>query len=274
MSEQKFESFRDLQEPGNPLRLLNAWDAGSARVFEAAGAPAIGTTSAGVAFALGHPDGEDLDRDAIVAATAAIVAAVEIPVSADIESGFGESPAEVSETVRRIAAAGAVGINLEDKHRAGDSPLRLIADQLERLEAARAGADAEGATIFINARTDTFLAGVGPPEERLDLARKRLREFQSVGVDGVFVPAAPLDVIEVLVAATLLPLNVLLSPVCDDAGTLAALGVARLSTGSGPYRATIGVAQQIATELLGDGTIKQMLDDATDFADVNALFER
>ena len=144
-----------LHTPGVPLRLLNAWDAGSARLFEARGAQVIGTTSAGVAFALGRPDGA-LGRDEMLEATARIAAAVAVPLSADIESGFGATPAAVGETVAGVLAAGAVGINLEDSATDGDEPLLPVAEMAARVSAARASAEREGVRLFVNARTDVY----------------------------------------------------------------------------------------------------------------------
>lgn len=265
-------AFADLHQRGNPLRLLNAWDAGSAKVFEAAGAYALGTTSAGVAFALGHPDGERIGRDEIAATTARIAEAVEIPVTADIESGFGDSPPEVAETVRAVIAAGAVGVNIEDATGHRHEPLREISGAVARLEAARQAAEREGVALFINARTDVFLLQVGEPETRLDEARARLRAFVEAGASGVFVPRAiEPDDIAALVEATPAPLNVLAAgaPPVDD---LARLGVARVSVGSGPCLAALGLISRAADEFLKAGTYGAMTDGALSYADANRLF--
>jgi 2-methylisocitrate lyase-like PEP mutase family enzyme len=264
--------FAELHQPGKPLRLLNAWDAGSAKVFEAAGAEAIGTTSAGVAFVLGHPDGERITRDDVAASAKAIAEAVDIPVSADIETGFGNSPSEVAETVRMVIAAGAVGVNIEDASGHRHDPLREIGDAAGRLAAARAAADAEGVALFINARTDVYLLAVGEPETRLAEASARFQAYVEAGASGVFAPRAiDPEEIRALVAATSAPLNVLASgaPPVDE---LAALGVARISVGSGPILAALGLIQRCAEEYLNEGTYTAMTEGALSYPDANRLF--
>ncbi len=154
-------AFRALHVPGRPLVLPNAWDAASARIVEDTGAAAVATTSAGVAWALGVPDGDLLGRERAVAAVARIAGSVAVPVSADIESGFAEDPAGVADTVRAVLAAGAVGVNIEDALYGGEGVLRPVAEQAERIAAAREAADAEGVPLFVNARIDTFLRGAG-----------------------------------------------------------------------------------------------------------------
>ncbi len=264
--------FAELHQRGNPLRLLNAWDAGSAKIFEAAGAFALATTSAGVAFALGRPDGERLTREEIAATTAAIAGAVDVPVSADIETGFGQSPAEVAETVRAVIAAGAVGVNIEDATGQRHDPLREIGDAASRIGAARAAADQEGVALFINARTDVYLLSVGEPETRLDEASARLRAYVEAGASGVFAPRAvdPED-IAALVEATAAPLNVLAAG-APPLAELAALGVARVSVGSGPILAALGLLTRAAEEFLGPGTYETMTSGAMSYADANRLF--
>jgi 2-methylisocitrate lyase-like PEP mutase family enzyme len=270
MSERAAE-FRRLHVPGDPLRLLNAWDGASAKVFERAGARALGTTSAGVAYALGRPDGGRLTRDELVAATARIVEAVNIPVSADIEDGYGESPDAVAETVRRIAAAGAVGVNIEDVG-ALDGLYDLDA-QIARLEAARAGAEREGVALFINARTDLYLQAIGADSERLDAATHRLRAYVAAGADGVFVPGvADPDVIAALVAATPAPLNILVRSPMRGVAELARLGVARISVGSAPSRAALALLGRIAGEFLGAGSFASMTSDLVAYDEANRLF--
>src|SRR2546430_11668107 len=171
---EKAERFRALHHRESLLRLLNAWDAGTARVLEAAGAPAVATTSAGVASALGHPDGESLSREEVIEATQRIAAAVEVPVTADVESGYGATPAEVQATVGAVVEVGAVGINLEDAEGPG---LRDVEDAVERVRAARAAGEAAGVPLFVNARTDVFLLRIGEPKERLEHAISRLRAY-------------------------------------------------------------------------------------------------
>ena len=159
--EAKAKRLISLHRRGEPLRLLNAWDAGSARLFERRGAQAIGTTSAGVAFALGRPDGA-ITRDEMLYATARIAGAVDVPVTADVESGFGAAPADVGETIRLVIAAGRGGRQPRGRRSfAGDEPLIALGEQVQRIEAARAAAERAAVPLFINARTDVFWLGLG-----------------------------------------------------------------------------------------------------------------
>jgi 2-methylisocitrate lyase-like PEP mutase family enzyme len=239
-----FRALHDRDAP--PLRLLNAWDAGSAKVLVAAGAPALGTTSAGVAFALGLPDGERLGRDAMLAAVRAIAGAVAVPVSADLEAGYSAQPAGVAETVRLALDAGAVGLNLEDGR--VDGSLTLVEEHAARIRAAVDAVRASGIPAFVNARTDTVWLHAGDAAETI----ARLRAYADAGADGLFVPGATdPELLGRLVAATPLPLNVLAGPALPPVDELARLGVARVSSGSGPARQAFSAAYAAAQELLG-----------------------
>ncbi|MFG3342865.1 isocitrate lyase/phosphoenolpyruvate mutase family protein [Glycomyces sp. NPDC048151] len=230
------------------LRLPNCWDAASAAVIAAAGAPAIATTSAGVAWSLGRPDGDALDRDAMLDAVARIVRVVDVPVTADIESGFGATPKEVTETLAAVAAAGAVGVNIEDTTAEAPGSLRPVADQVERLRAAREGA---GPDLFVNARIDMYLAGIGEESERFDATVARAEAYAQAGADGIFVPGVTdPDVIAALVRAIRLPLNVMAGPGALAPSELERLGVARISLGPGLATAAYELARKAAIGLL------------------------
>ncbi|MET8087946.1 isocitrate lyase/phosphoenolpyruvate mutase family protein [Micromonospora sp. NPDC005194] len=261
------ELFRSLHTPGSPLVLVNAWDAASARVVAAAGARAVATTSAGVAWSLGEPDGDILGRDAAVDLVRRITASVPLPVTADIESGYGATPAEVGVTVRAVLDAGAVGVNIEDARREGGPPLRDVPDQCARIGAVRGAADAAGLPLFVNARIDTFLAGAGDVAETL----ARATAYLAAGADGIFVPGVvdPVTIRE-LVRAVPAPLNVLAGPGAPAVGDLARLGVARVSLGSSIAQAAYAVARRAADEALGAGTY-DALADALDYGTLNAL---
>ncbi|MEH0938921.1 isocitrate lyase/PEP mutase family protein [Micromonospora psammae] len=261
------ELLRSLHVPGRPLVLVNVWDAASARIVAAAGAPAIATTSAGVAWSLGAPDGDRLGRDAAVDLVGRVVAAVPSPVTADIESGYGDTPDEVARTVRAVIGAGAVGVNVEDARHDGAGPLREVEDQCARLAAVRAAADETGVPLFVNARVDTFLRGVGGVEETV----ARARAYLSAGADGVFVPGvvAP-DVIAALVEAVPAPLNVLVGPGAPPVAELAGLGVARVSLGSSVAEAAYAVARRAADEAYATGTYAA-LADAVEYGVLNDL---
>jgi len=244
-------AFRALHVPGRPLVLPNAWDAASARIVEDAGASAVATTSAGLAWALGVADGDRLDRERALEAVARITATVAVPVSADIESGFAKDPAGVADTVRAVLAAGAVGVNIEDALYGGEGVLRPVAEQAERIAAAREAADAEGVPLFVNARIDTYLRGAGG----VDATLERAAAFRAAGADGIFVPGAvEPGTVKELADGIDAPLNVLVGPGAPPVAELAALGVARVSAGSSIAAAAYAVVRRAARELLDTGT--------------------
>ncbi|MER5883390.1 isocitrate lyase/phosphoenolpyruvate mutase family protein [Streptomyces sp. NPDC001941] len=257
--------FRSLHSPARPLALANAWDVASALVVQAAGAPAIATTSAGVAWSLGSPDGDALARDRAIDLVARIASAVEVPVTADIEGGYGTRPDEVAETVERVAAAGAVGVNIEDADR---PPAELAA----RLAAARRAADRADGGLFLNARVDTYLFGLGDPADRLKDTLERARAYVDAGADGVFVPGV-VDpaVLAELAAGIPVPLNAMAGPGAPSVAGLGELGVARVSLGSGVAQAAYAAARRAALELYGTGEYAS-LADGLDFGEVNGLF--
>lgn len=267
---ERAERFRTLHTSKSVLRLANAWDVLSARLVEDAGAPAIATTSAGVAWSLGTPDGDRLGRDAALDLVRRVVTAVDVPVTADIESGFGADAEGVAETVRGVLDAGAVGVNLEDA--AHDVPsLRTVDDQAERITAARRAADAAGVPLYINARTDTYLRSVGPENTRLYETLARAKAYVSAGADGVFVPGvADRTIIAELVEGIDVPLNILVGPGSPSVGELADLGVARVSLGSSMTAAAYAVVRRGTRELLDNGTYAG-LADGLPYGELNAL---
>jgi len=253
--------------------LANAWDAASARMLEEAGAPAIATTSAGMAWALGYPDGQRAPRDEIVAAIARICRVVRVPVSADVERGFGDSPAQVGETVRAILRAGAIGVNLEDgKAAAGRTlvPPDVLAD---KIRAARQIARDESVPLFVNARVDTYFVPAPDPAARLKDTLARAARYVDAGADGVFVPGL-VDLAEIgeLVRAVPCPVNILVWPGAPTVPALAAVGVRRVSVGCSPMQAVLGLTRRIGRELLSAGTYDAMDGDAISVADANVLF--
>ena len=259
---ERAQRFRSLHRPGTPLVLPNAWDAASARVVAEAGAPAIATTSAGVAWSLGRGDGDRLSREEALGAIARIVAAVELPVTADIERGYATDAAGVAETVRGVIGAGAVGINLEDS-------LRPVGEQAERIAAAQAAADAEGVSLFVNARIDTHRL----PDRSawLEETLARAHAYASAGADGIFVLGAlDADMVKALVSAQSLPVNLAIGPGTLSVAELAAAGAARISAGSSIAEAAYGLVRRAALELLGHGTAT-VLEGGLDYAALNAL---
>jgi len=226
----KAEAFRDLHRGPRLLLLPNAWDALSARLIAEAGFPAIATTSGGVAWALGYADGEAAPWGEVVAATRRIAAAVSVPVTADIEAGFGDTPEAVGRSIRDIIAAGAVGVNLEDGLR-GPVPIRTADDAAGRIRAARDAATAAGVPIVINARTDLYIKNVGDEASRFDEAIARARAYLAAGAD-CFYPISLRDpeTIGRLTKAVGSPVNINVRAGYPSVAELEALGVRRAST--------------------------------------------
>jgi 2-methylisocitrate lyase-like PEP mutase family enzyme len=245
----------------------------SARLVEAAGAHAVATTSAGISWALGRPDGQGLTREAMIAAVRVIVEAVQLPVTADVESGYGAgTPDDAAETARAVIAAGAVGMNLEDSPGPGGAPILEAEAQAARIAAARAAATAAGADLFINARIDVYLRRVGDEGARFDETVRRARAYTAAGGDGVFVPGVTdAETIGRLAAAVGAPLNVIGGPGVPSVPELRALGVARVSVGPGLARAVMAHIRRAATEVLGAGTYEALAEQIPS-PEANALF--
>ncbi|HVC21356.1 MAG TPA: isocitrate lyase/phosphoenolpyruvate mutase family protein [Vicinamibacterales bacterium] len=258
---------------GPPILVLpNAWDAASARVFEAAGFPALATTSAGIAAARGYPDGAYIPRDDMIAVIARIAAAVDVPVTADIEHGYGGSVAEVVQTVEALLDAGAVGLNLEDAVPGLRGRLEAVGLQTEKIRAIRDLAVARAIPLVINARTDVFLDAVGDPAGRFDESVRRARAYRDAGADCLFVPGVrDAGTIERLVRAIGAPVNILAGAGAPPVAELARLGVARVSVGSGPMRATLGLLERIAVMLRDEGRYDAFVDGSLEYAAVNRL---
>ncbi|MBV8201464.1 MAG: isocitrate lyase/phosphoenolpyruvate mutase family protein [Acidobacteria bacterium] len=261
---------------GRPILVLpNAWDVASARVVEAAGARAVATSSAAVAAALGYPDGERLPREQMLQAVRRIAAAVAVPVTADVEAGYGRSHEELAATIRGVLAAGAVGINLEDGTGArGDdaAPLRPLAEQVERIRTVRAAAAAAGVPLVINARVDVYLAEAGPAEGRFAETVRRCNAYREAGGDCLFVPGvSDAGLIARLVREAGGPLSLLAGRATPPAAELERLGVVRLSAGSGLMRAALGFVRDAARELLTEGTHQRLFAGSLSAAEWQAL---
>jgi 2-methylisocitrate lyase-like PEP mutase family enzyme len=254
-----------------PLVLPNAWDAASAILYEAAGLEAVGTSSAGVAASLGVPDGEVLSREEMLAVVERIAHSVALPVSADIEAGYGDTPEAVRETVALTIEAGAVGVNLEDGTDDPDRPLVPVANHCGTIRAAREAAEAADVPLVVNGRTDVFWRSVGDEANRVERAVERANAYADAGSDCLFVPGVTdADAIATLADGLDGPLNVLGGPGAPSISELGELGIARVSVGSGPMRATLGHLRDIARELREDGTYDRM-DDAIPYRDLNDL---
>ena len=265
----KANLFRDLHRGPKILVLPNAWDVASARILENAGVAAIATTSAGVAFTLGYPDGQKISREEMLGVVARIAAKVKIPVSADIEAGYGSRPEDAALTARAVIEAGAVGLNLED--RTDDRRLVDLSLQLEKIAAVRESSRKMGVPLVLNARTDVYLLEVGQPEARFDEAVKRLTAFRDAGADCLFAPGIrDLEVISRLVRELEFPVNILAGPGSPSIPELEKIVVARVSLGSSTMRATLGLLQRIAEELQTTGTYDE-LEGAPSHGEVNKL---
>lgn len=258
----KIEIFRALHHGPRILVLPNAWDVASARIFEEAGFPAIATSSAGVANCLGYPDGERIPRDEMVWMVKRIARAVSVPVTADMEAGYGDPVG----TARAVLEAGGVGMNFEDSK--ADGSLVDLQAQVSMIEKIRAATD-----IVLNARTDVYLFAVGDETTRFDRTVERLNAYQKAGADSLFVPGVrDPETIGRLVKAVRGPVNVLATAGVPPIAELERLGVRRVSVGSGPMRATMGLTQRLAKELKEQGTFAAMTGAAMQYKDANMLF--
>lgn len=260
---EKAEIFRSLHRGPEILVLPNAWDCVSARIVEEAGFPAIATTSAGVANALGYPDGEHIPAVEMLAAVRRIARCVRVPVSADLEAGYGD----IAATAAGLVDSGAIGLNLED---AGGDPAQHAA----RIATVRRVGRDLGVNLVINARTDLYLNRTGDPASRFDRACERLRAYIDAGADCVFVPGvADEDTIRRFVETLRFPLNVLAAAGTPPIRRLRELGVARVSAGSALARAAMGLTRRIAQELKAGGDYDTMFQMAIPHS-LNRLFER
>lgn len=267
--------FDALHRSGVTLALPNAWDAASACVFESVGFMAIGTSSAGIAFSRGYPDGARIPLAEMKEAVRRIVAVVNVPVTVDIEAGFGTTSKEVLNTVSEMLDVGAVGINLEDAPRAGFNELRDCDEQANLIESIRAMANKVGINLYINARTDVYWLKFGKPETRLNATIARLCAYRKAGATGVFVPGlTDSETISAIVNAVDCPLNILAAPGCTDIAGLTQLGVARLSLGSGPVRAIMGLARRIGEEFLNVGDFQTMFTNTIPYDTANLFFDK
>lgn len=244
---EKAQLFRSLHIAGKPLVLFNIWDAGSAKAVAAAGAAALATGSWSVAAAQGYPDGEQIPLDAALANLRRIVANSTLPVTFDVESGYGATPADVGRTIAAAIEAGAIGCNLEDSFPA-DGSLRPVEEAAARLAQARVAADSSGVALFINARCDVFFQKPAEAHDAgmVEAALDRAIAYAAAGADGLFVPGlADTALIAQLTAQSPLPVNVMVGSGAPLAA-LAAAGVARISHGPGPYLAAMNALRDAA----------------------------
>lgn len=259
--------FRALHTAPDMLILPNAWDAGSARVIEAAGAKAIATSSAAVSWAHGYPDGQLVPFESVVASIADMARIVRVPVSADIEGGFAPTPEGVEEPIARIIGAGAVGVNIED----GTGAPEVLCGKIERAKkvAAKAGVD-----LWINARIDVYIRNLAEGEAAFAESVRRAALYQAAGADSIFVPLVDPSVIGRMVPKIALPFNVLAWAGVPDAAVLKSLGVRRLSAGGAVARAAYNHAFTVAEAFLTRGAVEDLTTPAITVPNLNNLMGR
>ena len=266
--------FLALHDGRKMLVLPNAWDVASARIFEEAGFPAIATSSAGIANALGYPDGQKISRGEMLEVVQRIAGAVRIPVTADMEAGYGDRPEDAAQTAEGVLAAGAVGMNLEDAIHDRPDALVDLNLQTEKIRAVTETCARAGISFVLNARTDIFLAGIGPAETRLARGIKRLNAYRDAGAQCLFAPGVKdKETIARLVSGVRGPLNILAVAGTPRVAELEKLGVARVTVGSGPMRATMALTARIARQIRDEGLFSLMTDGAMSYADANRLFK-
>ena len=242
------DAFRALHVPGRPLLMPNPWDPGTARLLASLGFQALATTSSGHAATFGRLDGA-VDKDDVLAHAAALVAAVDVPVSADLENGFGADPGEVARTVTEAAAVGLAGCSIEDFTGDPGDPIYDLGLATERVAAAVEAARASG--LVLTARAENFLRG--DP----DLARtiERLQAYQEAGADVLYAPAlTTLEQVRSVVTSVDRPVNVLVRADLPPVADLAAAGVARISVGGAFSQVALGAVTRAGRELLDGGT--------------------
>lgn len=257
-------TFHKLHE--DLLILPNAWDAASARIVQDAGAKAIATSSAAVAWAQGYADGHHFPVENLVAVVEATARAVTVPITCDAEGGYSDDPKQAAENVAKIIDAGAVGINLED----GKQPHEL---HLRKIEAIRAAAEKKGVNLYINARTDVFLKALVPPEQAVEETLRRAAAIEQAGGSGLFVPGiSDAAQISAVVRGTKLPLNIMARPGAPSGTELRELGVRRLSAATGLFNAAMAAAREAAEDFLRDADSEALWQRRGSPPDYNKLF--
>jgi 2-methylisocitrate lyase-like PEP mutase family enzyme len=262
------KQFHDLHSSSELLILPNAWDAGSSRLFEDAGAKAIATTSAGVGWALGYPDANTLPVAKLAALVDGITDAISVPLTVDVEAGYTDDPKKISHNLKPIIEAGAVGINIED----GEGAPELLARKIERV---RKTADSAGVKLFINARTDVYLNQVGQPESWIEETIARATLYQAAGADGLFVPGiTAVLAIKGVADGIKMPLNVMARPGLPIAKELSKLGVRRLSAGGAISQVVWNHAYDLAKLFLQSGDSHVVVTNGMPYSKLQELFVR
>ena len=272
---EKAEKFRKLHHGPRLLLLPNAWDVASARILEECGHPAIATSSAAIAYALGYVDGQRISRDEMLEVAGRIARATNIPVTADLEAGYGTTPKDMADTVKAAITAGIIGMNLEDVTGDDEGSLVDLPLQVEKIRAIREAASSAGVPFVLNARTDIYLMPIGPEATRFERTVERLRAYREAGADCLFAPGVyDVETIKRLVKAVEAPLNILANPACPPVAEMEKAGVARVSAGSGIMRAAMGLVQRIGKEMLEARSCEMMFAGVTPFIDLKRMMTR
>jgi 2-methylisocitrate lyase-like PEP mutase family enzyme len=268
IQKEKAEKFLKFHQDKEILVLLNSWDAGSSKLVEACGYKAVATTSMGIAASFGYPDCQIMQLPELLPVITGIVKAVKVPVTVDIEAGYGNNVDEIIESVKKIIATGIVGINIEDSIEL--SPVLIDEEEFcERISAIRALSDSLGFHLVINARTDSFYTSTGSDREKLTESIRRGNKYRGAGADCIFVqPVWEKETIRTLVKEINAPVNILANPgigagLPPSVSELQDLGVARLSLGSSLMKATLALMKKVADELSAKGTYNILSDAMT-----------
>ncbi len=278
IQKEKAELFLKYHHDKEILVLLNSWDTGSSKLIEASSFKAIATTSMGIAASLGYPDCQVIQLSEMIEVIKGIVNAVQVPVTVDIEAGYGNNINEIIDSVKKIIATGIVGINIEDSIEL--NPVLIGETEFcERISAIRALSDSLGFHLVINARTDSFYTSSGSQQEKLYESIKRGNKYREAGADCIFVqPVSEKETISTLVKEINAPINILVNPTIGaglplSVSELQDLGVARLSLGSGLMKATLALIKKVADELSGKGTYNILLDTLKPFPDAAMAYK-
>jgi 2-methylisocitrate lyase-like PEP mutase family enzyme len=278
IQKEKAELFLKYHHDKEILVLLNSWDIGSSKLIEACGYKAVATTSMGIAASLGYPDCEVIQLPEMIEVITGIINAVEVPVTVDIEAGYGNNLNEIIDSAKKIIATGIVGINIEDSIDLNP----VLIDEMEfceRISAIRALSDSMDFHLVINARTDSFYTSTGSTQEKLSESIRRGNKYREAGADCIFVqPVWEKETIATLVKEINAPINILSNPtigagVTPSISELQDFGVARVSLGSGLMKATLALIKKVANELSEKGTYNILLDTLTPLPDAALAYK-
>lgn len=263
-----YKQFKELHHQSKTLILPNAWDVNSAKLFEWAGFEAIGTTSAGIAASLGYEDGEKIPFNKLMEIEKNMIDSVSVPITVDIETGYGSDEQTLIENIHHAISIGAVGINIEDGFEYDSTQADIAFKMVDRIKKIKEFSQTTGNPIFVNARIDIYWLKAYPEELRLEKTIKKANAYFDAGADCVFVPAIDdMRVMSDIVRRVKGPINFLLGKGTPNLDMLSQLGVARLSVGSAPFRKITSVLKEISVELR-DGVYDTLLHNTISYSDM------